>query len=146
MSAYNCAGFALGTFSWYSPHDEKVDGEYGRYLAENQEEAFAITQRSVRQMLADFEGRLRVIADVAEAHSNETVIAFRIAPYDNDFHFIRRSPLDGKWYEKHGGRPWIEEIDEEIVLSDNWEFSNGSLFFAETINYDGPLVLLALVE
>ena len=138
-AAYNCGGFALGTFSWYCPHNEKIDKEYGgNYYCFNEADALAITKRSVETMLSDFAGRLRVINTVTEANlQSEYVVAFRIAPNEDDFHFIRRG-CQGNWYHKLGGRETIEQMDELEVFSEDWVF--------DSMHYNGPLVLFAVTR
>lgn len=134
---YNCGGFALGTFSWYCPHKEDIDG-YSNYCGATEIEISEITQRSINTMLADFKGRLRVISSVTEANLlTEYVIAFRIDPKGNDFHFVRRG-CRGHWYHKRGARCEIEQMDEIEVFCEDWVFGS--------MHYNGPLVLFAMIR
>src|SRR5574344_1133165 len=75
---YNCAGYALETFSWYCPNEE--DWEYWGY-EENLSDAemFAKTFETVKFMLKDWKGHLRLIGSVDEVRENEYAIAYRVS-------------------------------------------------------------------
>lgn len=123
---YNCAGYALGTFSWYLPtHTDEIWGDW----FEDDTEIAKVTQMCVKVMLEDF-ADLRVIADMSELGINEYAIAFRISS-DGDFHYMKQS-FYKEWKHKTG---WgdIHEISQEEVFTTEW--CGG--------RYDGPIVLLA---
>lgn len=123
---YNCAGFALGTFSWYLP--TRTNGMWGSWF-ENDEEIAKLTQECVQVMLEDF-ADLRVIADMSELGIGEYAIAFRLSA-DGDFHYIKQV-FYGDWKHKTGiGN--IYEISQEEVFTTEW--CGG--------RYNGPIVLFA---
>lgn len=97
---YNCAGYALGCFSWYCPfnyHEPDVE-------------------ENVTKILQDF-GNVRVVRSEKELEDNEYLIAFR-TNY-RDFHFMKKAK-NGHWYEKQGGHPSIFNVKEEEVFSKAW--------------------------
>lgn len=127
---YNCAGYALETFSWYCPN-EKDDGNYWGFLDYlNDTEMFAKTFETVQFMLKDFKGRLRLIGSVSEVQENEYAIAYRVSS-DDDFHFMKK--MANGWHHKRGstGRIYVES--EDYVLHEIW-----------CDRYDGPIVLMAM--
>ncbi len=128
--AYNCGGYALGTYSWYCPSYELRSWAGGRdEWYELDDYAMRIrTKRAVRWMLQDFHD-LRVIVDLSEIERDEYAIAFRVSS-DGDFHFIRQG-TGRLWYHKPGGEK-VQTMSEEEVFSDCW----GG-------RYDGELILFA---
>lgn len=127
---YNCAGYALGTFSWYCPN-EKDDGNYWGsldYLSDT-EMAYK-TFETVEFMLKDFKGRLRLIGSVDEVQENEYAIAYRISS-DDDFHFMKK--MANGWHHKRGNTDRIYVESEDYVLKEIW-----------CDRYDGPIVLMAM--
>lgn len=132
---YNCGGYALGTFSWYCPHDEK-DGRgiwhMYDYSFTTREEAWIKTVYAVSKMILDFEGNLRMIKSLDQLNKlTERVVAFRLSS-DGDFHYVRKN-LNGHWYHKRGASVDILEMSEREVFNTNW-----------CGRYDGPIVLLAI--
>lgn len=126
---YNCAGYALGTFSWYCPNEEGDD--YWGFLDDlSDTEMFAKTFETVQFMLKDFKGRLRLIGSVSEIQENEYAIAYRVSS-DGDFHFMKK--IGNGWHHKRGntGRIYVES--EDYVLNEIW-----------CDRYDGPIVLMAM--
>lgn len=129
---YNCAGYALGTYSWYCPHTENEDGWDGfDYGFDSREEAWNKTVQAVARMMIDFHGRLRVIQNVQDANRGEYVIAFRLSA-DGDFHYIKRAH-NHHWFHKRGASAPIHRISEYEVLNTNW-----------CNRYDGPIILMAM--
>lgn len=132
---YNCAGYALGTFSWYCPHDEKdEDGNWFGYDYgfESNEEAWRKTMYAVAQMIRDFSNRgLRIINKVDELHGNEYAFAFRLSA-DGDFHYIKRN-LIGQWYHKRGASLDIDRMTTDEVFNTRW-----------CGRYNGPIILMAI--
>lgn len=124
---YNCAGYALETFSWYCPYDGMYDCEEWAFASEYRMSEWTV--KCVHKMLEDFP-TLRVIDRTDDAHDNETVIVFRLSS-DGDFHYIKRGK-NHLWYHKCGGSEEINIMPEKEVFSKEWIF-----------RYDGPLVLLA---
>lgn len=126
---YNCAGYALETFSWYCPNEE--GWEYWGY-EENLSDAemFAKTFETVEFMLKDFKGRLRLIGSVDEVRENEYAIAYRISS-DDDFHFMKK--MRNGWHHKRGGSAHIYIETEDYVLNEIW-----------CNRYDGPIALMAM--
>lgn len=146
---YNCAGFALRTFSWYCPLPQTT---YDR-LEELFEEGFdfetienMMTNEMVDTMLSDFPNELRVVEYGQPIKSDEELIAFRFGlNYDSDFDFDFMGPWDcdvdfhyqvlrdGRWQEKNGDGEIhdCDEPDPNIAWSSGW------------LVYGGPLVFLA---
>lgn len=124
---YNCAGYALETFSWYCPNEE--DWEYwGENLSDV--EMFAKTFETVKFMLKDFKGHLRLIRSVDEVQENEYAIAYRVSS-DGDFHFMKK--MANGWHHKRGGSAHIYIEAEDYVLNEIW-----------CNRYDGPIALMAM--
>lgn len=114
---YNCGGYALRTFSWYCPcEDKENDGNY--FIANNEEELELITQKCIKKMLKDFSG-LRVIGNLKELEKNEYAIAFRIGGEYDDFHYCVRK-TNGHWYQKCGACP-IEKVSKNYVFNEIWQ-------------------------
>lgn len=127
---YNCAGYALGIFSWYCPYDAEVGHHFGDYDMTDEFSPLRsqALMECITQMLADFDD-LRVIHSLKELEENEYAIAFRLS-WD-DFHYMRRAD-NGHWYEKRGSEDCIRTVTVEEVFSDNWHG-----------RYDGNIVLFA---
>lgn len=126
---YNCAGYALETFSWYCPNEEN-DG-YWCFLDDlSDTEMFAKTSETVEFMLKDFKGRLRLIGSVSEVQENEYAIAYRVSS-DGDFHFMKK--MANGWHHKRGNTDRIYVESEDYVLKEIW-----------CSRYDGPIVLMAM--
>ena len=123
---YNCAGYALGTFSWYQPYD---DYDIFSLLCDS-DELEEITKQTVFHMLKDFEGRLRIISSLKELEKNEYAIAYRVSS-DGDFHFMKKART--RWHHKRGSTPTILTESEDNVLNSIW-----------CDRYDGPIVLMAM--
>lgn len=137
-SDYNCAGFALNTFSWYCPHDDDYGSLYEPSWYEminGTLDDYEITEICVNHMLKDFSD-LRRIENLCQLQKGEYAIAFRIGRESADFHYMKQ--INGKWYEKMGGSSILKCVSEEEVFSISWD--RGWNF------YDGPLVLLAKME
>lgn len=129
---YNCGGYALGTFSWYCPHNEEdEDWWFFDYSFEDEFEAYEKTMYCVAKMILDFEGRLRLVRSLDKVHKDERVIAFRLSS-DGDFHYVKKMG-NGRWYHKRGACRWIDRMTEEEVFETDW-----------CDRYDGPIVLLAM--
>lgn len=126
---YNCAGYALETFSWYCPNEE--NWEYWGYDEDlSNAEMLAKTFETVEFMLKDFKGRLRLIGSVNEVQENEYAIAYRISS-DGDFHFMKK--MVNGWHHKRGNTDRIYVESEDYVLKEVW-----------CNRYDGPIVLMAM--
>ena len=150
--AYNCGGFALGTYSWYLPYrlDEQMD-IYDRWAdiqmwldaaedADNTADSpiaraavhtcvVSLLNLFVERILEDFPS-VRRVQTFEEIKPNERIILFRTGA--DDFHFI--VSFDHKhWWHKYG---WncIEELCEDEVLDTEW--ANGRYF--------SPIVILAM--
>lgn len=126
---YNCAGYALGTFSWYCPNEE--DWEYWGTLDDWDDMTMLMkTGETVQFMLKDFAGRLRLIGSVEEVNDNEYAIAYRLSR-DGDFHFMKK--MANGWHHKRGNTDRIYVESEDYVLKKIW-----------CDRYDGPIVLMAM--
>lgn len=126
---YNCAGYALETFSWYCPNEE--DWEYWGCLDDWDDMTMLMkTNETIQFMLKDFKGRLRIIRSVDEVQENEYAIAYRVSS-DGDFHFMKK--MANGWHHKRGGSAHIYTETEDYVLNEIW-----------CNRYDGPIALMAM--
>lgn len=126
---YNCAGYALETFSWYCPNEE--DWGYWGYDEDlSDAEMFAKTFETVQFMLKDFKGHLRLIGSVDEIQENEYAIAYRVSS-DGDFHFMKK--MANGWHHKRGNTSRIYVESEDYALNKIW-----------CDRYDGPIALMAM--
>ena len=128
---YNCGGYALGTFSWYCTYPSDMSFTMNDGWCE-EAEAWEKTMYMVRNMIADFCGKVRMLYHQSQLERNEYLVAFRISS-DGDFHYIKKMG-NGHWYHKRGACHWIEQMTEEEVFETNWCWDR----------YDGPIVLLAV--
>ena len=125
---YNCAGFALETFSWYLP----IEPEWYQSINLHYLTPKAIkkrTRKAVLQMLLDFPD-MRIIHSLNELESEEYAIAFRFAP-DRDFHYMKRIE-ENHWVHKRGSSSYIREVEDCDVFSKEW-----------CGKYTGPIILFA---
>ena len=125
---YNCAGYALGTFSWYHPYD---DYDIFSLLCDS-DELEEITKQTVSHMLKDFEGKLRVISSLEDLKKDEYAIAQRVSS-DGDFHFMKKART--RWHHKRGSMSTIFTESENNVLNSTW-----------CDRYDGPIVVLVMLR
>lgn len=150
--AYNCGGFALGTYSWYVPYrsDEQMN-IYDRWdniqmcldVAEDADNTadridaretvhicvVSLLNLFVKRILEDFPS-VRRVQTFKEIKPDERIILFRIGA--DDFHFI--VSFDHKhWWHKYGCN-YIEELCEDEVLDTEW--ANGRYF--------SPIAILAM--
>ena len=146
---YNCAGFALRTYSWYCPNHESLRLMFEDYINETGYTTYEILDRVtyilVQTMLEDFKGRLRVVMDESEVFPDEELIAFRVAAnYDDemeydpdyaDFDFHYQVLRHGRWQEKNGDGP--VHFCPSPLDSEAWD--------AGWIIYNGPQILLAKI-
>lgn len=118
QSEYNCGGYALKTFSWYTPYEfdeEKYpfhsNYDLMEYLTSDDysiEEATEIILNSnTKKMLEDFSGKLRIVQRHDYLEADEELIAYRLSVMededyvvDMDFHFIVFR--NGQWMSKLG--------------------------------------------
>lgn len=127
---YNCGGYALGTYSWYCPHDETHKGFFDHSSEETMEEQ---TLAHARIILKEIQN-IRMINQVEEATENEEVIAFRLSETICDFHFMVRKHK--RWYHKQGSYKEIKNVPTEKVFCDCWINDDGD-------KYTGMIVLFA---
>lgn len=120
---YNCAGYALKTFTWFDFDD------FNYYSTMKQKNA-EVTKLS-KVLLKQFP-TMRIIKALPELQSNEYPIAFRVGSHD--FHFMCRGK-NKHWYHKMGNEPKINRITESEVLNECWEGSS--------CTYDSKIVLFA---
>lgn len=126
---YNCAGYAIGCFSWYCPDNEERYCCFSEYLDENMHEQ---TMHFVKYILRDFPF-LRLIDSIDQAQKSDEVIAFRLSTQIADFHFMVRK--HGQWYHKQGSKPAIDTVTEQIALYKSWFNDCGN-------EYDGEIILM----
>lgn len=113
---FNCAGYALNTFSWYCPD--------ARHTKSGKDHA--------QKLLDDFPD-LRLIQSVEELLPDEYAIAFRTS--ETDFHFVKRCD-NGQWRHKRGWSYDIEYMSTKEVFSARWCESRPD-------PYDGTIWLFA---
>ena len=87
-TSFNCAGFALGTYSWYCPREG--ESEWKDYAFETGKQAYEATQRSIDCMLKDFP-TLRVL-DCLDRGRN------------------------GIWYHKRGRTKKIDIMPKKLIF------------------------------
>lgn len=126
--SFNCAGFALGIYSWYCPRRDGEESGREDYAFKTDEQADKATLRSVECMLKDFP-TLRVVKSLEEVQSNEYAILFRHSS-DGDFHYLRRG-RNGVWYHKRGSTRTIDTMPKTDIF-EKW-----------CRRYDGPIVIFA---
>ena len=126
---YNCAGYALNTYSWYQPEDVKFQWGFPFWL-KGQKRKYI--KSAIDILTRDFPD-LRVIKSVQDAQPDEYIIAFRVA--DDDFHFIKRG-MNNVWYSKCGGAP-IRRLTTEEVFAPAWNNYFG------VATYKGKITLFA---
>lgn len=127
---YNCGGYALETYNWYCPYPTEDKGKemFGYWASMSLEEKLEI---SVKQMLREFKGTLRVIDDIDELENDEYAVAFKLG--ERDFHFAKRTSR-GNWLQKRGNTPKIETMTKERVFSEEWAggiYSSRLVLFAK---------------
>ena len=126
---YNCGGYALETFSWYCPHTKSDKTLHHGF--DTLEEAYETTMYAVSVMVAEFEGKIRMLRSKEELHKKtETLIAFRLSS-DGDFHYVKKTRSG--WKHKMGASYPIQKMSEKEVFETVWCGC-----------YDGPIVLLAM--
>lgn len=129
---YNCAGYALETFSWYLPvpyydSDELEWFDWGSF---DTMKRHRLSVEFVNQILADFPDA-RLIDGLEEVdEKTEYAFAFRVGV--DDFHFVKRG-ANHTWYEKRGSSPCIYRISEHDVFNSDWDDGR----------YNGPIFLFA---
>lgn len=157
MDEYNCGGYALNTFAWYTPYEggdiEIVEDQIVDFIQEGlvKEEIYQILLKQFTDyMLKDF-NNLRVIKDKSEIKDNERLIYFRffyelVSNFDDnwegtadeydyvhaDFHY--RFYEDGHWHEKNGS--------SEIHTCDG--DAEDRIWVCGTNIYDSPIIKFAL--
>lgn len=107
---YNCAGYALETYSWYCPFDEStiIEGDIedleklAIHVLTRDFNLIPISQHNIRNKNYDL--------------NQYNIIAFRFS--NDDFHF-QKLGKNMKWYEKRGGTSIINSHSYDEVW-ENW--------------------------
>lgn len=121
---YNCGGYALSTYSWYTPFEEERE-----ICLCNHHMYREIEKEAVAHILSDFP-ELKLVEEesvynkVIDYTTNE-IIAFRFSNYD--FHFWKLGK-NGKWYDKMGGLSTIN-IHRYFDVFKKWGLYGGKLYF-----------------
>ena len=118
---YNCAGYALGCFSWYDPIPFDC---FDHSVQEN-------TEYAIKCILNDFPN-VRQVESLQEVGKDEFAVAFRMSSDCLDFHFFLRHPNE-HWFHKQGTYP-IHPISAKEVLARS---------YGDFGKYSGPIVLFA---
>lgn len=129
-ATYNCGGYALETYNWYVPFDNKEKYAFSDLRLTTQEELNRKAYTYSRIITKEFRGRVRIIESMNELKCDEYAIAFRVGR--SDIHFIKRNSI-GNWYHKIGGQIEIKKMKKEEVFSDNWLYGR----------YTSKVILLA---
>lgn len=127
--AYNCYGYAFGTYLWEDFFDfqEMVgDCEFDDELDELLD---YLANESVLTTFPDY-----CIIDKDEVDRHKEVVAMRLGY--NDFHFMVKHK-NGQWYEKRGATANIHRVPRRVVFSDSW--GSGCAFG----NYTSKIIFFA---
>ena len=123
-SQYNCGGFALGIFSWYTPFNEITNIDL-----DTPDDYLEIEEIAIDNILSDFPDLKLVssymVYNMEIDYNINEIIAFRFSSYD--FHFWKLE-ADGKWYDKMGGLPCIDNHKYYDVF-DPWGSYDGKIYF-----------------
>lgn len=129
---FNCGGFALNTFDWFSFDWGKYS--FGFFVATNAKEAHEKITRLSADLLSMFDD-LRPIHSIQELNADEYAIAFRLScdKYP-DFHFLKRGQ-NGIWYEKRGHEEKIRIFPKKNLFARKWNDRYGYeiAFFAKKL-------------
>lgn len=121
---YNCGGYALGTYSWYTPF-KKITAINLR----NHHMYHAIEKDAVAKILTDFPDLQLVeentIFNKSVDYTKNEIIAFRFSHHD--FHFWKISK-NGRWYDKMGSSYYINS-HKYFDVFENWGTYDGKLYF-----------------
>lgn len=128
-NTYNCAGYALETFSWYLPCDEDDNFDCRDWGSFEELERNSMSIEFVNAILRDFDD-VRLIPSMECLREGEYAFAFRVGV--DDFHFVKQA-RNGSWYEKRGSNPRIHRMTEREVFHTAWEDGR----------YNGPIFLFA---
>lgn len=125
INMYNCAGYALHTYSWINFNTTKLS--------------------KLKKELQDNFKNVRIL-DTPEdkLKDNELLVACKIS-YDNDFHFIKRHK-SGVWYHKPGNTNPIR-ASKKMVYAPEWKFDvKVGLFTYHSNIYNSKTLWLAVGE
>lgn len=120
---YNCAGYALKTFTWF----DFDDFNYYSTMKHKNAEVIKLSKVLLKQFPT-----LRIIKALPELQANEYPIAFRVG--SQDFHFMCRGK-NKQWYHKMGNSPKINRVTESEVFTEIWE--------SASCTYDSKIILFA---
>lgn len=121
---YNCGGYALGTFSWYTPFNEPT------YIdLETPDDYDEIEEIAVENILHDFPD-LSLVSPINVRNKDinyktTEIIAFRFS--EDDFHFWKLGK-NSTWYDKMGGSTIIRTHSYSEVFAP-WGRYNGRIYF-----------------
>lgn len=148
---YNCGGYCLNTFSWYSPYDEYLDDEgysslmdyaqdlYFNYDFQLGEVYDTLLKMAKEKILQDFPDKVRLIHNSSQVLEEEKLVVYKIGidveeedePYivHIDFHFKQ---WEGSYWSHKPGSTSIELQYSPLreVIKEPWskewiENSNG---------------------
>lgn len=148
---YNCGGYALGTYTWYLPHNRFENREVNDFIGGNEyndlldqyydgeidveDGAYADLCNMRAEYFVDTmvkRGVCRRIESESELRSGERLVAFRASV--DDFHYIRKMS-NGEWTHKMGA--W------EIGVMDEYDVMNAPIWEC-SLPYGGNTILLAV--
>lgn len=119
---YNCAGYALETYSWYCPFDKET------IIEGNEENLVQLEKLATRILVRDFNLILIPQYDIRNKNydlNQYNVIAFRFS--NNDFHFWKLGK-NMRWYEKMGRSSVIDSHSYNEVW-ENWGSYQRQIYF-----------------
>lgn len=103
---FNCGGYALNTFTFYKP-----------YPGEFRDQSFLDADKFVKNMVDEFNGKLRILENENDALPYERVVFFKGGR--RDFHFAYKGK-NGQYYNKMGWCPDIRRMTKQEVYADDW--------------------------
>lgn len=123
---YNCGGYALGIFSWYTPcHSLRMqDSIFGYRSAFTNSERLNYCKNII---LEDFPNLVEISATQAMIITEYEIIAFKVCR--EDFHF-RIKKGGNRWYEKCGASWYIDPVKTKEVFAKCWgRYDSETIFF-----------------
>lgn len=130
---YNCAGYALGTFSWYvvgrtkkEHHAIMRDAGRGRYS-----ECLPLATEAICKELEGWEAvPLEDVRQKLYPPDKYEVVLLRFAFYGDDYHFIKLG-RNWNWYDKRGTWPCIDRHGFNWGFEQDWY----TIYFSPIIGF-----------
>ena len=123
IASYNCAGFALGFFTWI---DLNLDLKKLEKVKKKEDYIFKHLMKLLNSTCLN--GTVRDITSRDMLAPDEYLVLFRCNPDGEDVHFIKEHK--GKWYEKCG-ETYPQEVPSRDLFHDKWDWSPTLDFYLE---------------